>query len=334
MIGLVGPRALDAAWRTAIVAMVVALGACRERPSDAQIQAKYDDDGKLQLLTYDSNGNGTPDMWSHMDGTRVVRIDIDKNEDGVIERREYYDARQKLERVELSTRSDGHVTRTESYDSGVLTRAEEDVDGNGALDRWETYTNGLVTGNRPVLLSQAVPHEFGEAFRSLRTALSFSSAQEPTRVVLVTSAQPLEGKTTTVCNLAVALAIGGARVLVIDADMWRSGVHRALGVENDTGLSHVLTGQAQMDAVLIALDNPRFWVHRIALRRRKFIDTNHEWCTQALRVLPKEARFVHLEPAGYPIVRISSVFLDLRRFVVTTCRGRAAHRGAEGADSA
>jgi len=112
----------------------------------------------------------------------------------------------------------------------------------------------------PPLLSQWVPHEFGEAFRSLRTSLVFSSGAAPTRVVMVTSAQPLEGKTTTVCNLAIALAMGGPRVLVIDADMRRPGVHRALGIENRTGLSHVLTGQASMDDTLVALDHPKLWV--------------------------------------------------------------------------
>ena len=77
---------------------------------------------------------------------------------------------------------------------------------------------------------------------------------------MVTSAQPLEGKTTTACNLALALAIGGARVLLIDADMRRPGVHRMLNIENGTGLSHVLTGQAPMDDALVALDNPKIWV--------------------------------------------------------------------------
>jgi capsular exopolysaccharide synthesis family protein len=116
-----------------------------------------------------------------------------------------------------------------------------------------------VTGGGELMLSQKVPHEFGEAFRSLRTSLNFSSGPEPTRCVMVTSAQPLDGKTTTACNLALAIAIGGARVLLIDADMRRSGVHRMLKIENGTGLSHVLTGQAPMGDALVALETPKMW---------------------------------------------------------------------------
>ncbi len=50
-----------------------------------------------------------------------------------------------------------------------------------------------------------------------------------TRIIAVTSSQPLEGKTTTACNLAMALALGGSRVLLIDADMRRPGLHKTLG---------------------------------------------------------------------------------------------------------
>jgi capsular exopolysaccharide synthesis family protein len=112
-----------------------------------------------------------------------------------------------------------------------------------------------VSGDARLLLSPAVSHAFGEAFRSVRTALTFSSGSESTRLVMVTSAQPLEGKTTVACNLSLALAAGGARVLLIDADMRRSGVHRLLAIENGTGLSHVLTGQASLDAAVVTLEH-------------------------------------------------------------------------------
>jgi capsular exopolysaccharide synthesis family protein len=107
-----------------------------------------------------------------------------------------------------------------------------------------------IRGERVPLLSEPVPHDFGEAFRSLRTSLVFTSSTDHTRLIAVTSTQPLEGKTTTAANLAMALALGGARVLVVDADMRRPGLHKTLNVRNDIGLSQLLQGQARVrDAV-------------------------------------------------------------------------------------
>jgi capsular exopolysaccharide synthesis family protein len=102
----------------------------------------------------------------------------------------------------------------------------------------------------PLLASSHVPHDFGESFRSVRTALL--SKYEPTgaKILVFTSAQPLEGKTTAAVNVAMALAFGGARVLVVDADMRRPGLHRPLRLTNERGLSQVLTGQARVRDVI------------------------------------------------------------------------------------
>jgi capsular exopolysaccharide synthesis family protein len=103
---------------------------------------------------------------------------------------------------------------------------------------------------QPILASSHVPHDFGEAFRALRTALVARYTSEGTKTVIVTSAQPLEGKTTTACNIAMALAYGGSRVLLVDADMRRPGLHRPLRLTNDRGLSQVLIGQARVRDVI------------------------------------------------------------------------------------
>jgi succinoglycan biosynthesis transport protein ExoP len=113
---------------------------------------------------------------------------------------------------------------------------------------------GLVPSVRgdklPLLASAQVPHDFGESFRALRTSLISKYADPGTKIFAVTSAQPLEGKTITAANIAMALAYGGARVLLIDADMRRPGLHRPLRLTNERGLSQVLNGQARVRDVI------------------------------------------------------------------------------------
>ena len=117
-----------------------------------------------------------------------------------------------------------------------------------------------VRGKRVPLLSEAVPHDFGEAFRSLRTSLVFTSGSEGPRVVAVTSSQPLEGKTTTACNLGMVLALGGSRVLLVDADLRRPGLHTVIGAQNEIGLSHLLVGQARVRDAVQKTSEPNLFV--------------------------------------------------------------------------
>jgi succinoglycan biosynthesis transport protein ExoP len=114
----------------------------------------------------------------------------------------------------------------------------------------------IVSGDRHPLISGPVPHDFGEAYRSIRTTLAAQLPGTGSRVVAVASSQPLEGKTTTAVNIAMALAVGGARVLLIDADMRRPSVHKALRMANDRGLSQLLAGQARMREVVQRTHDP------------------------------------------------------------------------------
>ena len=114
----------------------------------------------------------------------------------------------------------------------------------------------IVPGERHPLISGPVPHDFGEAYRSIRTSLAAQLPGNSARVVAVASSQPLEGKTTTAVNIAMALAVSGARVLLIDADMRRPSVHKALRMANDRGLSQLLAGQARMREVVQRTHDP------------------------------------------------------------------------------
>ena len=105
-----------------------------------------------------------------MDGGRVLRIELDKDEDGKVDRWEYYgpdqDAREggllqsqrrrrrrvvvcRSAKVRLSASTcprarDGKANRFEHYEKDVLVRAEEDTDGNGQVDKWETYSGSAL----------------------------------------------------------------------------------------------------------------------------------------------------------------------------------------------
>ena len=102
------------------------------------------------------------------------------------------------------------------------------------------------------LVTQARPQsQMAESYRALRTSLLLTSLGTPPKVILVTSALPQEGKTTTSMNTAIVLAQKGSRVLIIDADMRRPSVHKALGMGPRTGLSNVLTGSAQLHQAIV-----------------------------------------------------------------------------------
>ncbi|MFQ6015638.1 MAG: CpsD/CapB family tyrosine-protein kinase [Anaerolineae bacterium] len=79
-----------------------------------------------------------------------------------------------------------------------------------------------------------------EAYRTLRTNLEFSSLDRSLRTMVVTSAGPEEGKSTTLANLAVTLAQAGKQVILVDCDLRRPSQHQIFGVRNDRGFTTML----------------------------------------------------------------------------------------------
>ncbi|WP_336788250.1 CpsD/CapB family tyrosine-protein kinase [Paenibacillus sp. MMO-177] len=89
-----------------------------------------------------------------------------------------------------------------------------------------------------------------EAYRTLRTNIQYSSVDSRIQLLMVTSAQTGEGKSTVISNLAVAYAMEGKRVLLIDADLRKPSVHRIFSQTNRQGLTDLLTGMSTLDEVV------------------------------------------------------------------------------------
>ena len=88
-----------------------------------------------------------------------------------------------------------------------------------------------------------------EAYRTLRTNLIFSQAVQTLRTLVVTSPAPSEGKTTTAANLSVSFAQQGMRVLLVDCDLRRSRIHKMFNVPREPGMTELILGQQDLDAV-------------------------------------------------------------------------------------
>src|SRR5687768_3316011 len=160
----------------------MALAACSDPDKERLKQttkATYDQStGRLKELTYDADKNGRIDTWTDMDGTRPLRARIDRNEDGKIDRWEYYDEKGQLAKVGFSRSDDGKpdawafsgpdgkvvrielsstndenkIDRWERYEPkgagpegvGALIEASEDTNGDSKPDKWETYDAGTL----------------------------------------------------------------------------------------------------------------------------------------------------------------------------------------------
>lgn len=97
-----------------------------------------------------------------------------------------------------------------------------------------------------------------EAYRTLRTNLTFTALDKPIETLIVTSATPDENKSTVLANLAVTMAQGERRTILVDADLRRPSLHEIFGVGNDWGLTTMIVEETTLDdppLVDVGVDN-------------------------------------------------------------------------------
>ena len=108
---------------------------------------------------------------------------------------------------------------------------------------------------KPLLVSPDSPSAFAfaESFYSLHTNLRLLGSDSPIQTITVTSSRPNEGKSTICAHLAIAATNVGQRVLLVDADMRKPSLHEMFGLLNSKGLSNLISGTAELQAVLHSL---------------------------------------------------------------------------------
>lgn len=108
-----------------------------------------------------------------------------------------------------------------------------------------------ITKIASTLVTKYTPRSpISEAYRAIRTNIQFSKIDAPLRSIVVTSAAPSEGKSTTVANLAFTTALAGAKTLLIDADLRRPVIHSLFGLDREPGMTNILAERLDPEKVI------------------------------------------------------------------------------------
>jgi tyrosine-protein kinase len=182
----------------------------------------------------------------------------------------------------------GLVFLVEALDKRVRSEQEiEEALGLPLLGRLPRPSRALRQTNSLEML-ETPRSVHAETIRKLRTSLEFVNAERKARTILVTSAGPREGKSTTIANLAVALARAGRKVALVDLDLRRPFLHSFFGVERGYGITDVVVDRIALEAAArkIALPTaPAPGAEPANTRRRSSNGANGRADTDAVMVL-------------------------------------------------
>jgi capsular exopolysaccharide synthesis family protein len=136
---------------------------------------------------------------------------------------------------------------------GMIPRIQPDSARNGAAEGGAAtrIRVGRLVGQTPMYAERLVTRRnprspTAEAYRALRTSITFANAERAPQVIVVTSAMMGDGKSTSAANLAITLAQQGTRTLLVDADLRRGVLHRVFDAPQQPGFTHVLLGHSPL----------------------------------------------------------------------------------------
>lgn len=142
----------------------------------------------------------------------------------------------------------GTAAAREALDNTVKSGA--DLERVTATPIFAAFKFDRAVPKQPLISSLPPHHPRAEATRILRTNLQFSAIDRANKLIVVTSSVAGEGKSTISCNLAIAEASAGRRVLLVEGDLRRPRVGAYLGLENSVGLTTVLLGDVKLEDAL------------------------------------------------------------------------------------
>ncbi|HYC36829.1 MAG TPA: polysaccharide biosynthesis tyrosine autokinase [Usitatibacter sp.] len=189
---------------------------------------------------------------------------------------------------------------------------------------------------KPLLVAMS-PHDdpnsaFSEAYRSVRTALQFSTASGAPRRLVVTSSSKGEGKSTTALSLAINFAQMGKPVLIIDADLRNPVLHKLLGIENSRGLSNYLSSNMGPLEAIHRTEIPNLFVMTTGPLPPNPVELLSSMKLLAL-LSQCEEHFAHVIVDGPPVLGIADAIVlcnqvDNSVFVVESGKTRKGHAKA------
>jgi len=151
----------------------------------------------------------------------------------------------------------------EYLDSSIKTVEEVEKIGHiPSLGMIPMAENGAVPAGSAAL--ETITHfqprsQIGEAVSHIRSAIMLSTSMPPPQVIVVTSCNPREGNSTSASNIAIGLSGGERKVLLIDCDLRKPGLHKVFKVSNRCGLTNHLTGSAALEEIIRPTEVPKLY---------------------------------------------------------------------------